>query len=245
MNKYYKILGLQKTANFEEVKKKYNELSKEFDPANQTDDLKEFFIVEQKKLDEAFEKISSSISKDNPISDNIINKNNNEDLSEEEKELSSKIIGKKNENISQKNTIGKEKNQELANKSRIKNRLFGLKWISPTLNRKKIIALFIVLIPIFKLFVHYFIYTSYRGSSSTRFYNLRWHTDNIFIEEIWLFVPVSIVIFIVFWFFSEKDETNSSVSYLTEQLLKLNELKEKGLLTEEEFNEQKKKLLKQ
>ena len=84
MNKYYKILGLQTTANFEEVTKKYNELSKEFDPANQTDDLKEFFIVEQKKLDEAFEKISSSISKDNPISDNIIDENNNEDLSSEE-----------------------------------------------------------------------------------------------------------------------------------------------------------------
>ena len=60
MNKYYKIFGLQKSAHFEEVTKKYNELSKEFDPANQTDDLKKFFIVEQKKLDEAFEKISSS-----------------------------------------------------------------------------------------------------------------------------------------------------------------------------------------
>ena len=44
MNKYYKIFGLQKSAHFEEVTKKYNELSKEFDPANQTDDLKKFFI---------------------------------------------------------------------------------------------------------------------------------------------------------------------------------------------------------
>lgn len=84
MNKYYKILGLQKTANFEEVTKKYNELSKEFNPVNQSDDLKEFFIAEQVKLDEAYEKISSSISKDNPISDNIIDENNNEDLSSEE-----------------------------------------------------------------------------------------------------------------------------------------------------------------
>tara|TARA_B110000238_G_C16059014_1_gene409555 strand:- start:69 stop:806 length:738 start_codon:yes stop_codon:yes gene_type:complete len=245
MNKYYKIFGLEKSAHFEEVTKKYNELSKEFNPANQTDDLKEFFIVEQKKLDEAFEKISSSISKDNPISDNIIDKNNNEDLSAEEKELSTKMIGKKNENISQKNTIRKEKDDKFSNKNRIKNKLFDSKWISRILNRKKIIALFIVLIPILKLFVHYFIYTSYKGSSSSRFYNLKWHTDNVFIEEIWLFVPLSILIFVVFWFFSEKDEANSSVSYLTEQLLKLNELKEKGLLTEEEFNEQKKKLLKQ
>jgi hypothetical protein len=30
MNKYYKIFGLQKSAHFEEVTKKYNELSKEF-----------------------------------------------------------------------------------------------------------------------------------------------------------------------------------------------------------------------
>ena len=40
----------------------------------------------------------------------------------------------------------------------------------------------------------------------------------------------------------KKSNSNSSVS---DELLKLNELKEKGILTEEEFNEQKKKLLKQ
>tara|TARA_B110000240_G_C13311686_1_gene373074 strand:- start:137 stop:739 length:603 start_codon:yes stop_codon:yes gene_type:complete len=85
MNKYYKILGLESSANFEEVTNKYNELSKEFDPSNQADDLKEFFITEQKKLDDAFEMISSSILKDNPISDNIVDENNNEDLSAEEK----------------------------------------------------------------------------------------------------------------------------------------------------------------
>ena len=38
------------------------------------------------------------------------------------------------------------------------------------------------------------------------------------------------------------NDTNNSMS---DELLKLNELKEKGILTEEEFNEQKKKLLKQ
>lgn len=80
MKKYYKVLDLEISATLEQVTKKYNELSKEFDPANQTDDLKEFFIAEQKKLDEAFEKISSSISKDDPISDDIIDENNNEDL---------------------------------------------------------------------------------------------------------------------------------------------------------------------
>ena len=42
-----------------------------------------------------------------------------------------------------------------------------------------------------------------------------------------------------------KSETKNNISELSENLTKLGELKEKGLLTEEEFNEQKKKLLKQ
>ena len=89
MKKYYKVLGLEISATLEQVTKKYNELSKEYDPANQTDDLKEFFIAEQKKLDEAFEKISSSISKDDPISDDIVDENNNEDLSVKENVIKS------------------------------------------------------------------------------------------------------------------------------------------------------------
>lgn len=85
MNKYYKILGLELGANFQEVTNKYNELSKEFDPSNQADDLKDFFISEQKKLDDAFEKISSSISIDNSSSDQINDEIINKDLSSEEK----------------------------------------------------------------------------------------------------------------------------------------------------------------
>ena len=64
MKKYYKVLGLETNATLEEVKKKYNDLSKEFDPSKQPDELKDFFIAEQKKLDAAFEKISSSLSED-------------------------------------------------------------------------------------------------------------------------------------------------------------------------------------
>ena len=42
-----------------------------------------------------------------------------------------------------------------------------------------------------------------------------------------------------------KKDTPTNISALSDDLTKLGELKEKGLLTEEEFNEQKKKLLKQ
>ena len=42
-----------------------------------------------------------------------------------------------------------------------------------------------------------------------------------------------------------KENKPTNISSLSDDLTKLGELKEKGLLTEEEFNEQKKKLLKQ
>jgi len=42
-----------------------------------------------------------------------------------------------------------------------------------------------------------------------------------------------------------KEDKPTNIDALSDNLTKLNELKEKGILTEEEFNEQKKKLLKQ
>jgi hypothetical protein len=42
-----------------------------------------------------------------------------------------------------------------------------------------------------------------------------------------------------------KNKKVNNISELADDLTKLNELKEKGILSEEEFNEQKKKLLKQ
>ncbi|MDC3071055.1 SHOCT domain-containing protein [Bacteroidota bacterium] len=44
---------------------------------------------------------------------------------------------------------------------------------------------------------------------------------------------------------SRQYSANNSNTSVYDELIKLNELKEKGILTEEEFNEQKKKLLKQ
>ena len=152
-----------------------------------------------------------------------------------------------------------------------------LNWI---LKRKKGVTLSIILIPILKLFTHYFLYTSGRriGRSLLReernyaYYDFGYHIDNLFIKEIWLFIPVTIVFLALVWFFNDKKEEiekkkeikakanksqeientdektedkKSGYNSIVDDLTKLGELKEKGLLTEEEFNEQKKKLLKQ
>ena len=42
---------------------------------------------------------------------------------------------------------------------------------------------------------------------------------------------------------SEKKSTSNSYSSVSDELLKLNDLKEKGILTEDEFEQQKRKLL--
>ena len=67
MEKYYKILSLKESATLEEVKQKYSELLKEFDPEKQEDDLKEFFKSEQEKVHEAFKNISEYIIEENTI----------------------------------------------------------------------------------------------------------------------------------------------------------------------------------
>jgi len=61
MENYYKILGLKLGATLDEVEEKYNKLLKEFDPEKQTDELKEFFTSESKKVKEAYKEISASL----------------------------------------------------------------------------------------------------------------------------------------------------------------------------------------
>ena len=57
MEKHFKILGLETTSTLEEVKKRFNILSKEYNPEKQTDELKEFFKNEQKKVEESYKVI--------------------------------------------------------------------------------------------------------------------------------------------------------------------------------------------
>ena len=59
MKKYFKIFGLDENASFSEIQKKYKHLLAEFDPKKQSNELKDFFISEQNKLHDAYDKLKS------------------------------------------------------------------------------------------------------------------------------------------------------------------------------------------
>jgi curved DNA-binding protein CbpA len=64
MEKHFKILGLETTSTLEEVKKRFNILSKEYNPEKQTDELKEFFKNEQEKVEESYKVIYLNLRQD-------------------------------------------------------------------------------------------------------------------------------------------------------------------------------------
>ena len=99
MENYYKILGLKLGATLEEVEEKYNKLLKEFDPEKQTDELKEFFKSEQKKVKQAYKKISASLINTESVEQKIdaINPEINDLESTTEKKKSVKKKSKKQE----------------------------------------------------------------------------------------------------------------------------------------------------
>ena len=63
MQEYYKILGVNEESTLEEVTIRFNKLLVEFDPNKQSEDLKDFFANEQKKLREAYKQISLTLTK--------------------------------------------------------------------------------------------------------------------------------------------------------------------------------------
>jgi len=98
-----------------------------------------------------------------------------------------------------------------------------LDWI---LNRKKNISLSIILIPLFKVLTHFFLFpnlhevvvdnipleSSFEGKpwsyvkeiKEKQPMNLGHHFEIMFIDRLELFIPVTIVFLIVIWFFNDK-----------------------------------------
>ena len=75
------------------------------------------------------------------------------------------------------------------------------------LKRKKNFTIYIILIPLTKLFIHFFIYTDtnydYLEEPSDD-KDLAHHLDVIFTNEIWLFIPAFIIVSLLVWFFNDK-----------------------------------------
>lgn len=70
--------------------------------------------------------------------------------------------------------------------------------------RKKNISISIIIISLLKLLIHYFIYTSQTKGSRPRGKDFAFHLDNLFIEEVWIFIPVTLLYCIIIWFFNHK-----------------------------------------
>tara|TARA_B110000238_G_C16007714_1_gene387427 strand:+ start:209 stop:601 length:393 start_codon:yes stop_codon:yes gene_type:complete len=74
-----------------------------------------------------------------------------------------------------------------------------LNWI---LYRKKNFSISIILILFFKLLVNHFFFPPLREIYTSSLFG--YHIKKIFILELWVFLPVTIVFLIVVWFFNDK-----------------------------------------
>ena len=74
------------------------------------------------------------------------------------------------------------------------------------LKRKKNLSLSILLISIFKLITHFYIYTSRVRDvfGNIKVGDFKFHLDNIFYKELWIFLPIIFIYSIVIWFFNDK-----------------------------------------
>ena len=95
MEKHYKLLGLETTATLEEAQKRFNVLSKEYDPEKQEGELKEFFKSEHDKVQEAYTEICLHLirkkeeeekEKETTIEDKVVEEVTEEKVREEKAE---------------------------------------------------------------------------------------------------------------------------------------------------------------
>lgn len=74
------------------------------------------------------------------------------------------------------------------------------------INRKKNISISIVIIVLLKPIVHFF----FRSNGEVKPYlhdqplELKWHFENIFYQEVYLFIPIIIIYLIIIWFFNDR-----------------------------------------
>ena len=77
-------------------------------------------------------------------------------------------------------------------------------------NKKiKNIALLLFSVLPLKVLVHYYIYTSTRNYKA---YSFAYHIDNIFNDEVWLFIPVILFVLFIGWYFGLFDLKRNSKS---------------------------------
>lgn len=84
------------------------------------------------------------------------------------------------------------------------------------LSRKRNIVSLIILVHLLKVLIHYFVYPRRRyykfkkfidGSTTydlDKYFSFRWHIENIYFEEVWLFITSFIILVVLVWLFNDK-----------------------------------------
>ena len=79
------------------------------------------------------------------------------------------------------------------------------------LKRKKNFTIYILSIPLIKIILHYTLYPYYSsginivsGVVPSRKLSLGSHIDEIFNDELWLFIPAFILVSLLVWYFNDK-----------------------------------------
>ena len=78
--------------------------------------------------------------------------------------------------------------------------------------RPKNIVVFIVGVLFFKLLSHYFLYpeyysrtwSSWNGVDGIKKRDIGYHIDNLFVHDIWLFIPTILFMALFIWYFNDK-----------------------------------------
>ena len=195
MEKHYKLLGLETTATLEEAQKRFNVLSKEYDPEKQEGELKEFFKSEQEKVKESYKEICLHLirkkeeeekEKETTIEDKVVEEVTEEKVREEkaEGEYRKTIHDNKND----------ESALEITKKS--KESLDKIVYWSYFLSIIGYIFLALLTLGVFKLIINYQDLPSRTYSS----YRYGYSYNNIYKEILFRQIIIGIMYIVTFYF---------------------------------------------